>query len=87
MTRRAAVIGLAGTAFFAAFTPYNDIKVGATMIAGNQFPVGALFAELILVGVVNVALRRFYPRLALRPRNCSRSGRSSWWRRASPRAA
>ena len=62
VTRRAMATGLAGAAFFAGFTPYNDIKVGATMIAGNQFPVGALFVELVLVFVVNVVLRRFWPR-------------------------
>ena len=57
VTRRAVGIGLACAVFFAAFTPYNDIKIGATMIAGNQFPVGALFVVLILVLVVNVVLR------------------------------
>jgi hypothetical protein len=50
-------LGLAGAVFFAAFTPYNDIKVGATMIAGNQFPVGALFVVLLLVLPVNLGLR------------------------------
>lgn len=58
VTVRAVLIGLAFAAFFAAFTPYNDIKVGATMIAGNQFPVGALFVVLFLGLVVNVGLRR-----------------------------
>ena len=64
MTRRAVAIGLACAAFFAAFTPYNDIKIGATMIAGNQFPVGALFVELVLVFMVNVLLRRWQSRWA-----------------------
>jgi len=64
MSWRAVCIGLASAAFFAAFTPYNDIKIGATMISGNQFPVGALFVKLFLVGVVNVALLRIRPRLA-----------------------
>ncbi len=49
VTRRSVAIGLLFSAFFAAFTPYNDIKIGATMIAGNQFPVGALFVVLLLV--------------------------------------
>jgi len=64
VTLRAVAVGLVSAAFFAAFTPYNDIKVGATMIAGNQFPVGALFIELVLVFVVNVILRRYQPRWA-----------------------
>ena len=63
-TPRAIFIGLLSAAFFAAFTPYNDIKVGATMIAGNQFPVGALFMELVLVFVVNTVLRRIRPQSA-----------------------
>ena len=57
ITARAVGIGLAFAVFFAAFTPYNDIKVGATMIAGNQFPVGALFVVLLFVLGVNALLR------------------------------
>jgi hypothetical protein len=64
---RAVAIGLLFSAFFAAFTPYNDFKIAATYIAGTQFPIGALFVELVLVGVVNVLLRRFAPRRAFAP--------------------
>lgn len=67
VTGRAVLVGLACSAFFAAFTPYNDIKVGATMIAGNQFPAGALFVVLFLIGVVNVILRRVRPGRAFTP--------------------
>jgi hypothetical protein len=58
VTARAIGIGIVFALFFAALTPYNDIKIGATMIAGNQFPVGALFVALLLVGV-NALLRGF----------------------------
>ncbi len=64
VTGRAVFVGLACAAFFAGFTPYNDIKVAATFIAGNQFPVGALFVVLFFVTVVNVALRKLAPRRA-----------------------
>ena len=57
VTGRAVLLGLACAAFLAWFTPYNDIKVAATMLAGNQFPAGALFVVLFLVCMVNVVLR------------------------------
>ena len=61
MSARAVFIGLVCAAFFCAFTPYNDFAIGATFIAGNQFPIGALFVLIALVGVVNVALWKFRP--------------------------
>lgn len=61
VSARAVLIGLAWAAFFAAFTPTNDIKVAATFVAGNQFPVGALFVVLALAGGVNVLLRALWP--------------------------
>lgn len=61
VSARAVGIGLACAAFFAAFTPTNDIKIAATFIAGNQFPVGALFVALLVGGPVNAALRAWRP--------------------------
>ncbi|MES2463163.1 MAG: DUF6785 family protein, partial [Armatimonadota bacterium] len=58
---RAVSLGLLCTVFFCAFTPYNDFAVGATYLAGTQFPIGALFVLFVLVGGVNVLLRRFRP--------------------------
>jgi hypothetical protein len=46
-----------------AVTPYNDYKIGATYLAGNQFPVGALFVLFCLAGPLNALLRRVAPRL------------------------
>ena len=63
---RAVVIGLICAAFFCAITPYNDFKIAATYIAGTQFPIGAVFVLFVLVGVVNVILRRVAPRKAFR---------------------
>jgi hypothetical protein len=42
-----------GAILLCAITPYNDYKVGATYLAGNQFPVGAIFALLLLCAPVN----------------------------------
>jgi len=64
VTFRAVAIGLICAVFFSAVTPYNDFKIAATYIAGTQFPIGALFVELVLVTVVNVFLRKFAPRHA-----------------------
>lgn len=61
VTRRAVTLGLVCAAMFCAVTPYNDFKVGATYLAGNQFPVSALFVLLFLVLVVNVVLRKVRP--------------------------
>lgn len=64
---RAVLIGLVSALFFCAVTPYNDFKIAATYIAGTQFPIGAIFVELLLVGIVNVALRKWAPKKAFRP--------------------
>ena len=61
VTFRAVLIGIVFALMLCAFTPYNDFKIAATYIAGTQFPIGAVFVELLLVGVVNVFLRRFAP--------------------------
>jgi hypothetical protein len=62
VTFRAVLIGLICSAFFSAFTPYNDFAVAATYLAGTQFPISALFVLFVLVGVVNVVLRGVAPR-------------------------
>src|ERR1044071_1482415 len=64
VTARAVLLGLLGSVFFCAVTPYNDFKVAATYLAGTQFSIGAIFTLLLLVLVVNVALRRFRPAAA-----------------------
>jgi hypothetical protein len=64
VTARAVTIGLLCAVFFCAFTPYNDFAVAATYIAGTQFPIGALFVLVVLVGIVNVLLRKWRPRAA-----------------------
>jgi hypothetical protein len=61
VTARSVLIGLLGAALLCAITPYNDYKIGATYLAGNQFPVGAVFALLVLAAPINALLRRFAP--------------------------
>jgi hypothetical protein len=62
VTPRAVLIGLLFAAFFCAVTPYNDFKIAATYIAGNQFPIGALFVLFVLSFLVNGILRGVAPR-------------------------
>jgi hypothetical protein len=61
VTPRAVAIGLFFAAALCAFTPYNDFKVAATYISGNQFPIGALFILFFFSLAVNGVLRRFAP--------------------------
>lgn len=60
------LIGILCASFFCAVTPYNDFKIAATYIAGTQFPIGAIFVLFVLVGVVNVVLRKWWPAKAFR---------------------
>ncbi len=64
VSRRALLIGIVLAALLCAITPYNDYKIAATYLAGNQFPIGAIFVLLALSGAVNPLLRRFAPRAA-----------------------
>jgi hypothetical protein len=65
LTRRAVALGLVAGALLCTVTPYNDNKIGATTLAGNQFPVGALFVLFLLAVPVNALLRRFATRFVL----------------------
>lgn len=55
---RAVVLGFVCSAALCAVTPYNDFKVAATYISGNQFPIGAIFVLMLLSGAVNPLLRK-----------------------------
>ena len=48
VTLRAVMIGLAGIVLLCAFTPYNNYKVSATNVGGNQFPLASLFQLVLL---------------------------------------
>lgn len=61
VTFRSVALGLLGAALLCALTPYNDLKIGATFLAGHQFPVGPFFALLLLAAPVNALLRAWRP--------------------------
>jgi hypothetical protein len=61
VTARAVAIGLFCAALLCAVTPYNMFKVGATPLAGNQFPLSAIFVLVVLAGAVNLLLRTLRP--------------------------
>ncbi|HVK02203.1 MAG TPA: DUF6785 family protein [Armatimonadaceae bacterium] len=61
ITVRAVLIGLAAVGLLCAFTPYNNYKVSATNVGGNQFPIASLFLLFLLAGPVNALLRRVAP--------------------------
>ncbi|MBB6051513.1 DUF6785 family protein [Armatimonas rosea] len=61
-TPRALILGLIGAVVVCVWTPYNNYKVAATLLGGNQFPTVA-FAVLALLA----ALRQLVPRLKISP--------------------
>ena len=63
VTARAVAIGLLCAAGLCALTPYNDYKVAATYLAGNQFPIGAIFVLFLLV-LLNAPLHALRPKAA-----------------------
>lgn len=67
ITPRALLLGTVATGLLCGITPYNDYKIAATYIAGNHLPIGSFFLLAVLILVVNVALRRWWPRVALAP--------------------
>jgi hypothetical protein len=57
VTLRATLIGLACVVLLCAYVPYNDYYVQGTFLAGNHFPIGAVFLLVIFVLVINVVLK------------------------------
>ncbi len=67
MTVRALLLGLALVIVQTAITPYNDYYLQGTDIAGNHFPLGAVFTLIFLTLVINPILKRVFPRATLNP--------------------
>ncbi|RKU13277.1 hypothetical protein C6501_09440 [Candidatus Poribacteria bacterium] len=67
MTVRALLLGLALVVVQAAITPYNDYYLQGTDIAGNHFPLGAVFTLIFLTLVINPILKSVFPRATLNP--------------------
>ena len=68
MTVRAILIGLALVILQTAITPYNDYYLQGTDIAGNHFPLGAVFTLIFLTLLVNPILKTVLPRAMLNPK-------------------
>lgn len=71
---RAGVFGLVCVLVLCGLTPYNDNKIGATFIAGNHFPIGALLVLLLLSAVVGPLWRKLG-----KPGAPSRAGMIAVW--------
>ena len=67
MSMRAILIGLGLVVIQTAITPYNDYYLQGTDIAGNHFPLGAVFTLIFLTFVVNPILKKAFPRAVLNP--------------------
>lgn len=67
VTWRSLLIGFCLAGGLCALTPYNDYVVGNTYIAGNHFPVGAVFVLLVL-SLANLVAYRMRGRGLLRLR-------------------
>lgn len=48
-------------------TPYNNLYIGGTHIAGNNFPIGSVFIFTLIILGLNVILRKTKPSLQLYP--------------------
>ena len=68
MTVRAILIGLTLVILQTAITPYNDYYLQGTDIAGNHFPLGAVFILIFLTLFVNPILKKVLPRAILNPK-------------------
>ena len=58
ITWRSVSLGLAMAGALNAVTPYNDYGLGNTYVAGNHFPIGAVFVLLVLSLLNFLAYRR-----------------------------
>jgi hypothetical protein len=65
-TLAAVLVGLAGCLVIWVWTPYNNFVLATAFISDSYLPIAALFLILLAVLVVNPALRRWAPALALR---------------------
>jgi hypothetical protein len=57
VTLRATLIGLACVVMFCFVVPYNDFFIEGTFLAGNHFPIGAMFLLLFFLLCLNPTLK------------------------------
>ncbi|SMC26992.1 hypothetical protein SAMN02746041_02834 [Desulfacinum hydrothermale DSM 13146] len=61
----AVTLGIFLAAFFCAVTPYNNVQLQNSPLAGGHFPVVAFAALFVLAGLYNPLARKLHPRAAL----------------------
>ncbi|MHC5057620.1 MAG: DUF6785 family protein [Planctomycetota bacterium] len=64
MTKRAVILGLAGSVVICGLTYFNDFVLKQTFLVGNHMPVG-VYGTLIIFLLVNALLFRYARRMAL----------------------
>ena len=57
VTSRAVLVGLACTVVFCFVVPYNDFFIEGTFLAGNHFPIGAMFLLIVFLLCLNPCLK------------------------------
>ena len=62
---KALIVGVAGALCIGLGSTYNDLVIKSSRLATWNLTPAAIFLFFVLVAVVNVALRRIHPRLAL----------------------
>ena len=67
ITIRAVIIGLVWVIAQTMITPYNNLYLGGSRLAGSHFPLGAMIVLLLMTFVVNTILKRLKPGWELGP--------------------
>jgi len=56
LTLRSIIIGLLLVVLFCLLIPYNDFYIEGTFLAGNHFPIGAMFLLILILFIINPLL-------------------------------
>ena len=67
ITSRSLFLGLLCVILISVATPYNNLFLGGTSLAGNHFPIAGVFLFTIIILFVNAAIRKISPTQAFSP--------------------
>ena len=67
ITSRSLFLGLLCVVSISVATPYNNLFLGGTSLAGNHFPIAGVFLFTIIILFVNAAIRKISPTQAFSP--------------------